>query len=304
MNRWLPLASCLWIIGAAGCHGGGAPRPAVAARAALAEIDTHAFLRLRCALDGRDVVYTWTGAAYAFMPDVAPRHVFDLVGMNVARCLRWGDRWFLTSRELMLYLEPGTRRVLDRWTNPWTGDEVPVVHVANRLVQNELGGSLPALVSGSLATISVDVPLGYPNPLAATPELAKLDPHPVYRAGEFFTFVTPLDPLLDAERATVSDVALAWHRIGPFLPWMAMGDRTGDLVYSAQGRKLAPGEHLAPELAQAIDRVPVFRSAPACVVEGRNETSWTYFARHAAAYQRGARFPVDDTAADPPCRAR
>lgn len=34
---------------------------------------------------------------------------------------------------------------------------------------------------------------------------------------------------------SVSKVMLAWDRIGPWLPWMKMGDRSGNLIYSAWG---------------------------------------------------------------------
>ena len=74
---------------------------------------------------------------------------------------------------------------------------------------------------------------------------------------------------------------------------MKQGDRAGHLLYSAHGEKIASADQLPPLLRREIDeRLPLYRHAPACRVDARNVTSWTYFAAHLAAYQAGARFPL------------
>ena len=234
----------------------------------------------------------WTGDVYAVVPDERQRRVFGVVGMNIARCLRVGERWHLTSRELLYYLDPETGAPLHRWGNPWTAAEVPVVHVANDRVQNVLGGPVPMTVADGTATITFDIPLFYPNPLAANPVTRVLDPTANYQAAELFAFATPYAALASTS-PTVSSVWFTWHRIGPWLPWMGMGDRAGMLVYSTRGRKLATWDELPAVLRDEIaSRVPRYRHAPACVLPGKNETSWTYFARHVAAYRAGERFPI------------
>ena len=35
------------------------------------------------------------------------------------------------NKEVIYYTDPRTGQMIDRWTNPWTGEEVDVVHVAN-----------------------------------------------------------------------------------------------------------------------------------------------------------------------------
>ncbi len=282
MLRLAPLALAL-----AACHPP-APTPPVTSRAITAD----ELVRLRCATDGRDTYTTWTGTIYGFVPGERPRALFATVGMNVARCLREGDAWHLVSRELMYYLDPATGAVLDRWPNPWTGATVPVVHVANRSVQNPLAGGAPMQVADGWATVTIDVPLFYPSPLAADATRA-YSPAPDYQAGEFFALSAPAAALADPARATVPAMTLGWHRVGPWLPWMAMGERPGLLVYVAHGARVdglaALPAILRDELAT---RLPLYRHAPRCVVRDRNETSWTYFARHLAAYQAGARFPI------------
>ncbi len=285
---------------------GGSPRPAAPATAATAatapDDDVAALVRTRCATDGRDTITTWTGTILAYVPGEAPRAVLDVAGVNVARCGHDARGWYLTSRELMLYLDPATGAVLDRWTNPWTGAEVPVVHVANDPVQARLTGAPPRVALGDRTTYAIDVPLAYPNPLAADPALAAYSPAPTYAAIELFTLTAPTADVDDVARPTVSRLDLTWHRVGPWLPWMAQGDRPGVLVYRATGERVASIDALVAPLREALARAPAFASAPPCLVDAPNVTSWTYFAAHADAYRRGARFPIAAPAVDAPCR--
>jgi hypothetical protein len=192
----------------------------------------------------------------------------------------------------MLYLDPVSGEVIDRWRNPWTAEEVTVVHVANDQVQHALG-PVPIVEADGQATLVIDVPVLYPNALAADPELAPYSPEPVYQAGEFFKLTAPAAAVADRRAAAVPVLAIAWTRIGPWLPWLKM-DRPGYLVLTAHGRKARSAAELPGPIQRVIAaRVPLYLHAPACVLPGRNETSWTYFARHFARYRAGGAFPVE-----------
>lgn len=262
-----------------------------APRTSSASVDE--LVRLRCSHDGNEVFTTWTGDVYAVVPGEPQRHLFAVVGMNVARCLRQGERWQLTSRELLYYLDPASRTRLDRWTSPWTDRTVTVVHVANERVQTSFTRAVPSVIADELATVAFDIPLFYPNPLAADPETQPFSPFASYQAAELFTFAAPAAELLDPARPTVSRLWFTWHRLGPWLPWMDMGDRPGQLVYSARGRKVSGFDELPALLREDIStRLPRYRHAATCIVARPNETSWTYFGRHLDAYRAGARFPL------------
>jgi hypothetical protein len=273
-------------------------RPAVPATPSVEDL-----VRVRCSTDGADVITTWRGTVYAYVPDQAPRLLFRVVGMNVARCSRDAGGWMFSSRELMLYLDPDSGEVLQRWTNPWTGAEVPVVHVANDPVQHRLAGSPEPERRGDDATYVIEVGPAYPNPLAADPELRRFSPQATYAALELFTLTAPAAELGDPQRAMVSRMSLTWHRVGPWLPWMDMGEQRGHLVYSARGQRVDRLADLPVALRAELDeRVPLYRRAPRCWLDRPNETSWTYFARHLEAYQAGARFPMSAPDTPDPCR--
>lgn len=269
-------------------------RPSIAAEQ-NASVDE--LVRVRCAHDGRDVITTWRGSVYAFVPGEAQKTLFTVIGMNIARCLRDQQGWFMTSRELMYYLDPSSGAVLHRWTNPWTGEAVPVMHVANALVQARLRGDVPMHVAGGFATITIDVPLYYPNRLAALDTVKRYSPEDHYQAGEFFSLTADAAAVMDVAQAAVPQLVLGWFRISPWLPWMNMGDRPGRLVFSARGHKVASIADLRSVLRDEIERrLPLYRQAPRCFVDGVNETSWSYFAAHVDDYLAGARFPL----AEPP----
>lgn len=245
---------------------------------------------------------TWDGRVEARVPGEAPRVLFGVTGMNIARCLHVDGRWHLTSRELMYYLDPDTGAVLDRWQNPWTGATVPVVHVANGLVQNQLRGPAPLEIYGDRAVSDIEIHVVYPNPLATTPELRPFSPQAMYDATERFRLSTLARDLRDASLPAVPDLDIRWNRTGPWLPWMDMGSRPGHLAYDAVGRKVDSIASLPALLRDGItNRVPLFLHAPECIVPAKNDTSWTYFARHVEAYKAAAQFPIAEPPRDAEC---
>lgn len=266
-------------------------------------LGTEELVRTRCSTDGSNIYTQWQGFIYAFVPQEKPQKLFNIIGMNVARCQKNKQgKWFMTSRELSLYLDPRTNQVLNNWKNSWTGETVPVVHVANNPVQNSLEGKYPITVNGSNVTFSLDIPLIYPNDLASNSKFKDYSPEPFLQGGEFFTFTVPIKNVTDSSKTQAPLVAATWTRFGPWLPWMKMKGKPGQLVYTTTVRKFQNFNELFPSLQQVIlSKVPVYREAPKCILAVENETSWTYFSKNFNSYLKSARFPVPETKNDPPC---
>lgn len=262
-------------------------------------------VRTRCSTDGADIYTEWTGSVYAFIPQQKQRKLFDIKGMNVARCLKNKQgQWYITSREVSFYLDPQTGKILDRWQNPWTGEVVPVVHIANNPVQSTFSADkYPVTLTDSNVIFVLDVLLAYPNVLASDPKFKDYSPEALYQAGEFFKLTAPLQEVTNSKATTAPHVSIDWMRIGPWLPWMKMKGQLGQLVYSTTARKLLHFEELSPWLKQEItSRVPLYRLAPRCFLARRNETSWTYFRQHFDAYLKGAQFPLPEAGTNEPCQ--
>ncbi|MGB3292661.1 MAG: DUF1838 domain-containing protein [Phormidesmis sp.] len=252
------------------------------------------WVKVRNSTKGESVFLTWTGAIYALIPNQAKVHLFNMVGMNVSRSVNQGDRsWDFASRELTYYLDPETDEILHRWENPWSGETLTVMHVANNPVQGRFKGEFSAKVEGDFTTFGFDLFSHYENPLSADERFAAYSPQPMYQSVELFKLTVPTEDLRNPEITSVPTMILGWDRIGPWVPWMKMGDHPGQLIYSGLGRKLSCFEELPQVLQDEINtHIPIYRAAPAKKEDIASVTSWTYFKEHFEAYLAGDRFPV------------
>jgi hypothetical protein len=133
----------------------------------------------------------------------------------------------------------------------------------------------------------------YPNPLATELKFSDYSPNPTYQAAELFKITVPTEELLNPEVLSVSKLQLCWDRIGPWVPWMKMGDRPGQLIYSAYGSKVNGVNELPPLLRDEIStRVPLYKNAPPSFLEVEDITSWLYFQKYFEAYLAGETFPL------------
>jgi len=257
-------------------------------------LDAKYWVKMRSSLDpARSTFLIWTGSIYAFVPGEKRRRLFKMAGMSVSRCLPVEEnRWDFTSRELTYYLDPETEEKLQTWKNPWTEEDLPVMHVANNPIQGNFKGHFPAQVADEMTTLTFDIFPAYPSPLS-DPKFAEYYPNPDYQAAELFKFVVPTAELFDENLPSVSKLWLAWDRIGPWLPWMKMGDRAGQLIYSATGSKVADFDQLPQLLQDEINtRMPLYRNAPEVLLDTEDMTSWLYFQQHFDAYLAREAFPI------------
>ena len=81
--------------------------------------------------------------------------------------------------------------------------------------------------------------------------------------------------------------------MGPWLPWMKMGNHLGSLVYSAWGSKVADIKDLPLLLKTEINgNLSLYQTAPLSQIEAMDMTSWIYFKTHFDAYLTGKVFPL------------
>lgn len=240
-----------------------------------------AFVRARASLDGSDTFTWFTGNVHAWMPEGKWTPLFGFEGYNVSRIVEVEDGYDLLTREAVFYQDPRTREILEKWNNPFTGAEVEVVHVWNDPVNQQfrLEGPrgpwmVPVTGIGDDVFFNVDVFLAYPSPLprAQFPENSQAD---LYTAAELFQFFTKRADL-ETDTASVPSM-VSWTRLAPWLPWMAMADRPGQLVYHCRGSKLSSFAELPEHIrSYVIANHPEYQEAPR-EFTAPNETSWTYF---------------------------
>jgi len=245
--------------------------------------------KLHCSLnDGEEVTYRWFGRAYARVPGVRDKHIFNLEGMNVRQCVtvtdpKRGKGYKMVSREIMLYLDPKTNEILRSWENPWTGDTNEIIHVANDPVNSRepsfpIGKDgketkFPATFLNGTYFANFEVPLFYHNPLGGD---YQQQVGGTYHSAEIFDFSGNAADILDPEKP-IEYGNIAWVRLSKWLPWMNMGDRPGIMYFNAVGKKLESWDQLPKIMRDEIKaNYPEYTNAPPADDARENETSWTY----------------------------
>lgn len=244
-----------------------------------------ALVKMRCSLDPAESVLTWwKGTIFTQFPEKAPEALFAFEGFNVCRTVPQEDgTWQFLSRELSFYRDLATGELIDTWNNPFTGETNEVLHVANDPVshvfrnRNRAGepNVYPWIAKGDQLMLTMNVPLTYPNPLSPA-EFPEESSGPMYVGSEHFKFFTPR-AAIDDPTVLNAPASYGWTRIGPWLPWMKMGTKPGNLLYVAQGMKLPGIGDLPQDIQDRIKRdFPEYAVAPDSWYQP-NATSWTYY---------------------------
>jgi hypothetical protein len=239
-----------------------------------------AYIRSTGDVSGRPSVSYGIGTVYAVVPGAKPRALFRLEVVGVGRYMKLPDGYQRLHREIGFYTDLKTGAILTRWFNPYLEREVEVLPIQNDPVNRKFvvgeGATYRHSAVGDDVVFYREVPLRYPNPLDRAN-------YPLHSSGDFYeamemfqNFVKRSD--LENPRLTSVPSTGSWSRIGPWLPWMEMGQHEGFLTYHSRSFKPRDGLAGIPsELRAHIERTaPKFLTAPDGI-EGPDETSWTFF---------------------------
>jgi len=240
--------------------------------------------------DGEQTTYWWHGKAYSRRQGERDRLLFLVDGMNIRACVsdndpQRGQGYRLVSRELLIYRDPETGEALKTWTNPFTGEEVEVLHVANDPVNFSFYERLPdgsplkwegEISDGQWRRTRV-TPLFYPNPLGGS---YQQEVGAIYHAVEMSNFMGVAEELLDSQQTATEEVYVGWTRASQWLPWMKMQGREGMIYMHTGGLRLPSFEALPQRMKDEIDRhYPEYRQPPPLDDRRPNVTSWKYYKR-------------------------
>lgn len=259
--------------------------------------------RTQCgAKDGEPAVYYWSGAIYSRVAGEPDRHLFDGEGMNIRQCVAVNDPvrgkgYRQVSREVMFYTDPATGKIVREWTNPWTGETVEVVQIANDPVNSR--PSFPTGTDGKPYTVDikrvgpwaqmrVEVPLFYHNVLGGDFQDYVGGK---YHAMEIFDFAMSAQEFYDTTNQTAYP-SVSWVRISDWMPWMKMRGRQGGIVFNAMGAKLKSYAELPAMIRDEIAaNYPTYTAPPPGDDARPNETTWTVYKKRVEAQRAAAKKP-------------
>lgn len=242
------------------------------------------FARLQGNTDNTQQKWGWYGGRiFGIRPGEKDLHICDFEGFSVARLLPLGDgNYRKVLREVGFYLDKDSGEILETFDNPYTGERVNVVPIANDPFNITIESSYPAPPSygglnedapprrplllnwrefGDRVLLHTDINLYYPSSLQPD-EWPRESPGPMTQVSEFFTYNLSKADLMNPELTTIEHWGV-WNRATPWFPWMLMEQAPGHLLYVCDfcGRKTPEGiPQKILDAAKAID--PKYLEAP------------------------------------------
>jgi hypothetical protein len=244
-----------------------------------------AMAKLSADLDPARTKHGWyRGVLMGVAPGGATRELVGVVGMSSARLTKLQDRpgYLVLQKECGFFTDLDSGRVLDRWRNPYTNEDVEPFHIANPAVNRPIepvvrdtrfydtvAGSEPQSrpfvldwqAAGDRAFVETRSHVWAKNPLDPA-KWVRESAGPHVQVMDAQSYVVALDELQDP-KSTHASWWGHWTHWRPWQPWMLMGTRAGGCLYSATTGSASRLEDLPDDIvAIARERQPEFLVAP------------------------------------------
>jgi hypothetical protein len=194
-----------------------------------------------------------TGIVAGVRPGEAVRDLFGYEVFSAGRLRRQPDGSFrFLHREVVYYTDPRSGEILFEWANPYTGETVKVVDVANdpwdetieafQPLAPSYGGLIKETTSrkpfvmdwslgpGGMAVAQLHVNLYYPARLQPD-KWPRESSGKMNQVSESYVYMASLADLQNPKLTSVENNG-TWARVTPWLPWMLMGQASGHVQYN------------------------------------------------------------------------
>lgn len=243
-----------------------------------------AYARIQGSTDPDATSYSWyTGRVSGFRPGEAARDLMGIIGMGAVRMLPLTNApgFQMLRKELGFFTDLATGEVIDRWTNPYLGEEVEVVHLANPAINAPIrpyrqaqglyeeiddGGRgepflLPWKLIGGRAMTERHAHLWVKNPMDPAIWQRESAGERI-RISDSNSFNVAIDDLQDRRLRKVQSFG-NWTHQRPWQPWMLMGQSPGFIQYTCFTGSAADLDGMPAQIvALARERFPDFLVAP------------------------------------------
>ena len=225
----------------------------------------------------------YKGKAIGVVPGKKNIEICGFEGFSVTRLLPLEDGSYRkVLREVGFYRDIKTGEIMETMENPYTGETVKVVPIANDPfnftieqyypqpptyggLNKEAPPRIPLLLNwnemGDKVLLTSDIHLFYPSSLQPE-EWPRESPGKLTQVSELFRYIIDKDQLGDPDNTSVSFFGV-WNRITPWFPWMLMDQAPGHIVYACDMGACDHWDFVPQDIldaARAIDEK--FLSAP------------------------------------------
>jgi len=223
------------------------------------------------------------GKAVGVMPGKKNLEICGFEGFSVTRLIPLEDGSYRKLlREVGFYRDMKTGKILETMENPYTGENVRVVPIANDPFNFTIeqywpqppnyGGlnaeerpRIPMLLNwnemGDKVLLTSDIHLFYPSALQPD-KWPRESPGVMNQVSEMFRYIIDKDQLGDPDNTSVSFFG-TWNRITPWFPWMLMDQAPGHIVYVCDQGACDHWDFIPEDILQAARNIDEkFLSAP------------------------------------------
>lgn len=207
------------------------------------------------------------GKAFGVRPNEKVRPLFGVEGFSFVRTKRLEDGSYRRMlREIVFYRNLETGEIMKEWDNPYTGERVKVVPIANDPFNFTISEFVPQPPSyGGLQTekrppqpflqdweygpngtmvLHTGIDMQYPNALQPD-KWVRESSGVMNRVSEHFIYVVKKEDVENPYLTHIPHIG-AWSRITPWLPWMLMGQAEGHVSYFTHFQTAENGEKDLP----------------------------------------------------------
>lgn len=272
------------------------------------EDNLKAMIKMSSSLQDREVTYGYySGHVFGVVGDDYPKALFRVEGFGLGWTERQDDGSYKQAwKEIGLYRDLVTGKVLDRWHNPYLDEVVEPLHIQNERVNSVLATSfakmfkippdsgidvefphytqptdntlpylLPWQIVGDMASVWMDFRGTLPNPLDPNVWVRESTGERI-RIAEFFQYTSKLADLKNEDMPNVPHTG-SWVRIAAWLPWMLMGRHDGHLFYRASTKKLSGLHELPADTLSYVEKNLLTFLEPPTEWKLPNESSWEVY---------------------------
>jgi hypothetical protein len=225
----------------------------------------------------------YKGKAIGVVPGKKNIDICGFEGFSVARLLPLEDGSYRkVLREVGFYRDLKTGEIMDTMVNPYTGETVKVVPIANdpfNFTVSEYARSapkygglnsedeqkIPFLLNweerGGTVILSRDIHLFYPSALKPD-KWPRETPGPMTQVTEAFNYSIDRNQLGDPDNTSISFTG-TWTRVTPWFPWMLMDQAPGHCVYICDQGACDHWDYIPQDIIEAAKGIdPKYLSAP------------------------------------------